>query len=51
MLAETSFGKIFVVASETASKVGAELIVPRLTGRQQNRDNYDGHGNVEQYIR
>lgn len=40
--AETEFQKIFNEAEETAKKVGVNLVVPRITGRQRNRDNYEG---------
>lgn len=45
---ETSHGTLFTAASETSGRVGTELTVFRVVGRQQNRDNYEE--NAEQYF-
>ncbi|XP_044574048.1 52 kDa repressor of the inhibitor of the protein kinase-like [Drosophila ananassae] len=47
--ATEKFSEIFILATEAAETIDAELTVPRRVGRQKNRDNYEG--GVEDYYR
>lgn len=47
--AETTFKDMFNAAQKIAEKVDVNLVVPRLAGRQKNRDNYEG--GPEEYFR
>ncbi|XP_032309426.1 52 kDa repressor of the inhibitor of the protein kinase-like [Drosophila ananassae] len=47
--ATEKFSEIFILATEAAEIIDAELTVPRRVGRQKNRDNYEG--SIEDYYR